>query len=78
MNLKNNSKTKTLYSWLKRVSAFLAISIWFVLIFHIFQDGGGMKEEAPKCIFTTMIVFTILTSIYKGIEILESKENTKQ
>ncbi len=74
MNSEKNYKRATLYLWLKRISAILAVTIWFALIIHIFQGGGGMSKQAPKCIFTTMITFGILSAIYKGIEILEEKE----
>jgi hypothetical protein len=30
-----------------------------------------MADQAPKCIFATLIVFGILTAAYKGLEQLE-------
>jgi len=33
------------------------------LIVHIFKGEGGMQEQLPKCIFTTMITFGILILI---------------
>ncbi|WP_292658609.1 hypothetical protein [Nitratifractor sp.] len=56
------------YRWFKRGVALAAVGIWIALIIHIFQGGGGMNRQAPKCLFTTMIVFGILTAVYKGIE----------
>ena len=67
----NNSR----YRWLKRGVALVAVGIWLALIVRIFQSGGGMSAQAPKCIFTTMIVFGILTAIYKGIEEIERKKD---
>ena len=63
------------YKWLKRTIAVVAVLIWFLLILKIFASGGGMSAQAPKCIFTTMIIFGLLTAAYKGIETLERKEN---
>ena len=47
------------------------VAIWIALMITIFRSGGTFADQAPKCIFTTMIVFGILTAIYKGIEHLE-------
>jgi len=65
-----------MYRVAKRVSAFLAISIWIALIIKIFQSGGGFNAQLPKCIFTTMITFGILTAIYKYIEYLEAQDSS--
>jgi len=59
--------------WLKRGIASMAVFIWLGLIVSIFRSGGTMADQAPKCIFTTMIVFGILTAAYKGLERLERK-----
>ena len=59
--------------WLKRSVAFAAVAVWLILIYTIFRGGGTMADQAPKCIFTTMIVFGILTAVYKGIEQWERK-----
>ena len=64
---KNETNTHKLL-WLKRGVAFLAIAVWLVLMAKIFKSGGTMADQAPQCIFTTMIVFGILTAIHKGIE----------
>ncbi|WP_292661941.1 hypothetical protein [Nitratifractor sp.] len=50
------------------------VALWFALIIHIFRSGGTFADQAPQCIFTTMIVFGILTALYKGIEELETRE----
>jgi hypothetical protein len=63
------------YKWVKRGLAAGAVLLWFVLILKIFLSGGGMSAQAPKCIFTTMIVFGLLTAAYKGIEQLERRES---
>ena len=59
---------------IKKIASFLAVAIWLILIFKIFQSGGTMQEQFPKCIFTTMITFTILTAIVKYIEYLEKNK----
>jgi len=65
-----------MYQIAKRVSAFLAVSVWIALIIKIFKSGGGFNAQLPKCIFTTMITFGILTVIYKYIEYLEAQDSS--
>ncbi|HFC03304.1 MAG TPA: hypothetical protein ENJ74_00390, partial [Nitratifractor salsuginis] len=67
MNSTKESGRTPRYRWLKRSVALAAVGIWMALIIQIFQGGGGMSRQAPKCLFTTMIVFGILTAVYKGI-----------
>jgi hypothetical protein len=57
---------------IKKIVSILAVLIWVALIFKIFLDGGNMQEQLPKCIFTTMITFSILISIIKFIEFKEN------
>jgi len=75
MNPTKESGETSRYRWLKRGVALAAVGIWLALIVRIFQSGGGMSAQAPKCLFTTMIVFGILTAIYKGIEEIERKKD---
>ena len=75
MNSTGKPGNDSRYLWLKRGVAIAAVGIWLALIVRIFQSGGGMSAQAPKCIFTTMIVFGILTAIYKGIEEIERKKD---
>jgi hypothetical protein len=64
--------------WLKRALAAGAILVWFALIVSIFRSGGGMADQAPKCLFSTMIVFGILTLSYKGIEKWEASQREEE
>ncbi len=74
--MKHDTETKKahFYLWLKRSVAVGMVALWFALIIHIFRSGGTFADQAPQCIFTTMIVFGILTALYKGIEELETRE----
>jgi hypothetical protein len=53
---------------LKKIIIFFMVAIWLVLMFNIFKSGGSMNSQLPKCIFTTMITFGILTIIVKAID----------
>ena len=52
----------------KKVIIFIMVSIWLVLMVKIFKSGGTMNDQLPKCIFTTMITFGILTLIVTAID----------
>lgn len=73
MKTNESNNKKSLYLWLKRGVSAVAVVVWFALMITIFRSGGPFSEQAPQCIFTTMIVFGILTAVYKGIEQLERK-----
>ncbi len=64
----NSTEQSSKILWFKRAIAVTAVLLWLALIVSIFRSGGGMADQAPKCIFTTMIVFGLLTLSYKGIE----------
>ena len=53
---------------LKRVIIFAMITLWVVLMAKIFISGGTMDKQLPKCIFTTMISFGILTAVVSYID----------
>ena len=55
-------------NFLKKAVIIIMISIWVALLFNIFKSGGSLKEQFPKCIFTTMSVFALLTLALKAIE----------
>jgi len=74
MKTQESNEGKSPYLWWKRGVVAIAITVWFTLMISIFRSGGPFSEQAPKCIFTTMIVFGILTAVYKGIEELEKKK----
>jgi len=52
------------------------VSIWVILMAKIFKSGGDMNSQFPKCVFTTMITFGILTAIVTFIDKkIEQKDN---
>ena len=52
--------------------------IWLVLMTKIFISGGDMSDQLPKCIFTTMITFGILTAIVTAIDKKLEQEKKEQ
>ena len=64
------------FKLIKRVSVAVTLVIWIGVLVAIYQTKTPFKEQAPKCIFSTMIIFGVLIGIFKWIESLE-KENKK-
>ena len=66
----NNNKM-TIIKWIKRIAGLVTVIVWISVLYSIFQAGGVFNEQAPKCIISTMIIFSILTAIFKGLEYWE-------
>jgi len=71
MNQLENRQKKTIILWTKRLTGVATIILWAVVLYNIFQSGGSFSDQAPKCIMSTMIIFGVLTTIYKGLEYWE-------
>lgn len=61
-------------TWTKRVLAVSATIIWIAVIAKIASSPAPFIEEAPYCIASTMIIFGILTTAFKGLEYLEKQK----
>ena len=53
---------------IKKIIIFVMVSIWVILMAKIFASGGNMNSQFPKCVFTTMITFGILTALVTFID----------
>jgi len=71
MNQPKQTEKKQIILWGKRAAAILTLIVWVVVLYKIFQSGGNFNDQAPKCIFSTMLIFGVLTGIYKGLEYWE-------
>ena len=61
----------TAIKWMKRVAAISAVGTWLYVISLFLQDPAPFSELAPYCMGSTMLIFGILTGIYKGLEYWE-------
>ena len=62
-----------LIRWLKRISAVLTVAIWLYVITIFINDPAPFKELVPYCMGSTMLIFGILTGIFKGLEYWEAQ-----
>lgn len=54
--------------WLKRVVGFTAIVLWMSVIYTISQSPAPFMEQAPYCMVSTMLIFGLLTAVFKGLD----------
>jgi len=59
--------------WLKRISAAAAIGVWLYAIMVFIKDPAPFRELVPYCMGSTMLIFGILSGIFKGLEFWEAK-----
>jgi len=70
----NQAKQKqTIILWAKRLTAAATVTLWMLALYTIFQSGGSFSDQAPKCMLSTMLLFGVLTGIYKGLEYWERR-----
>jgi len=62
------------FKLIKTVAVVVTVTVWLGVLIAIYQTKTPFKEQAPKCIFSTMIIFGILIGVFKVIEKFE-KEN---
>jgi len=67
----------TLITWTKRLLGFIAGILWMYVIFTISQSPAPFMEQAPYCMGSTMLIFGILTAIYKGFDHWERQSSSK-
>lgn len=58
----------TLVTWTKRALGLIAFILWGYVIFTISRSPAPFIEQAPYCMVSTMLIFGILTGIYKGLD----------
>jgi len=75
MNSIENKQKKTIILWTKRLTGIATIIVWAIVLYKIFQSGGNFQSQAPQCIISTMLIFGMLTVIYKGLEYWERTES---
>ena len=58
----------TLFTWTKRLLGLIAFLVWGYVIFTISQSPAPFIEQAPYCMGSTMLIFGLLTAVYKGLD----------
>lgn len=66
-----------LITWTKRILGLIAFLLWGYVIYTISQSPAPFIEQAPYCMVSTMLIFGLLTAVYKGLDhwSLQRKDN---
>ena len=67
-----------LISWTKRLLGLIAFLVWGYVIFTISKSPAPFIEQAPYCMVSTMLIFGILSMLYKGFDYWEQQNLPKQ
>ena len=60
--------TLSLITWTKRLLGLIAFLLWGYVIVTISQSPAPFIEQAPYCMGSTMLIFGLLTAVYKGLD----------
>lgn len=60
--------TLSLITWTKRLLGLIAFLLWGYIIVTISQSPAPFIEQAPYCMGSTMLIFGLLTAVYKGLD----------
>jgi len=63
----------TIIVWLKRIAALITILVWAYVMYIFLKDPAPFAELAPYCMGSTMLIFGVLSGVFKGLEYWESK-----
>jgi len=69
----NKEQQQTTILWMKRLAATLTIAVWLYAMSVFLQKSAPFAELAPYCMGSTMLIFGVLTSIFKALEYWEKQ-----
>jgi len=67
----------TIILWLKRFFAVTTIVVWLYVMVGFLKNPAPFSELVPYCMGSTMLIFGILTGIFKGLEYWEAQIKEK-
>jgi len=59
--------------WLKRVAALITFAVWMYVMVIFLKDPAPFAELVPYCMGSTMLIFGVLTGVFKGLEYWEQQ-----
>jgi len=61
-------KRGDIYLWIFRFTTVVVIVAWLYMLISIYGSGGEFGDQAGKCMFGTMFLFTILGVVHRWKE----------
>ncbi len=77
MHMKNEVQRKIIL-WLKRLAATLTVVVWLYVMIIFIKDPAPFAELVPYCMGSTMLIFGVLTGVFKGLEYWEAKVRSEE
>jgi len=68
----------TMIIWIKRIAAVTTITVWSYVMYIYLKDPAPFAELAPYCMGSTMLIFGVLTGIFKSLEYWETQTKNKK
>lgn len=68
----------TMIIWLKRIAAVATIIIWLYVMVTFLKYPSPFAELVPYCMGSTMLIFGVLTGVFKGLEYWEAQISNKE
>jgi len=66
-------KSIQLIRWVKRLLAAGTFFVWGYITLRISHTPLPFSEQVPYCMGSTMLIFGVLTALFKGIEYWEKQ-----
>jgi len=67
-----NKQLLIMIKWMKRILAVTAVGTWLYVMLAFLKDPAPFSELVPYCMGSTMLIFGILTGLFKGLEYWEA------
>jgi len=68
--MKKEQKTN-LIKYSKIMTTIIAVGLWGYAIYSISQKDTPFRDQAPYCMGTTMLIFMVLSGVYKALDYFE-------
>lgn len=63
-----NEKIVTFIVWIKRLITVGALVLWGFVIWSISKSAAPFTQQAPYCMVSTMLTFSLLSLAYRGLD----------
>ena len=71
ITLMKKEQKANLIKYSKIMTTIIAVSLWIYAIYTISQSDTPFRDQAPYCMGTTMLIFMILSGIYKALDYID-------
>ncbi|QOR61749.1 hypothetical protein ACM66Z_10025 [Sulfurovum sp. ST-21] len=72
-----DKQLQNIIKWLKRLLAAAAVGVWVYVMSIFLIEPAPFSELAPYCMGSTMLIFGVLTGIFKGLEYWEQHAGSR-